>query len=65
MSKQEDNSVLVDERPDGVYVTASFVQTEPSRWRSTIEALHSLLAQLGYKRVGKQQDSDIGGVYDK
>jgi hypothetical protein len=62
----DENSVLVEDRPDGVYVTVSDYTNGPVKLlRSAIEILHSMLARNGYKRIGKQQGSDIGGTYTK
>jgi hypothetical protein len=55
------DKVNVYEEPDGTYVQT--VGAGVTRWKGTREALHTLLARLGYKRVMKQQDSKIGGEY--
>lgn len=62
---EEDQSVLVDEREEGVYVSKGDFMKTARLWLGTIEALHSLLAGNGYKRFGKQQGSDIGGTYER
>lgn len=64
MRNEEDRDLLVEERPDGVYITSDGGGRTFKWWR-TLEALHTILARSGAKRVGKQQGSDIGGVYTK
>lgn len=54
--------LLVDERPDGTYVLVEGTNT-PILFQKSNEALHSCLAATGWKRIGKQQGSQIGGMY--
>lgn len=57
---REENGRIVTEHEDGdgeLYLR--------SGWWGTKEQLHTSLAKRGYKRAGKQEGSDIGGVYVK
>jgi hypothetical protein len=55
------DKVNVYEEPDGTYVET--VGAGITRWKGTLEALHTLLSRLGYLRIVKQQNSKIGGEY--
>jgi hypothetical protein len=59
---RDTDTLLVDERPDGTYVLVEGTNT-PTRWQKSNEALHSCLCATGWKRIGKQQGSQIGGMY--
>ena len=59
---RDSDTLLVDERPDGTYVLVEGTNT-PTRYQKSNEALHSCLAATGWKRIGKQQGSQIGGMY--
>jgi hypothetical protein len=66
MQYDDKSHVQVDERKDGsVWVSAGHYMVGPGRWNDTVEALHNMLARLGYRRSRKQKDSLIGGEYDK
>ena len=64
MKYEDTNNLFIDERHDGVYVTSED-NRHPVRWGRTLEALHSLLARQGLKRIRKQAGSHIGGEYTK
>ena len=56
------DTILVDDRPDGTYILVEGTHA-PTRYQKSNEALHTCLAATGWKRIGKQQGSLIGGMY--